>query len=91
LLLCRMGEQTGDELIGQFAEGQMDLRLQDREGSGIARQLLSPLCMLGSQVSVNEPKGLVRRGDGGSGLRVKAEAHAKSFRGEPYLLKYDTQ
>jgi len=84
--LCGMSEQAGDELVGELAEGQVDLRLQGSEGSRIACQLFGPECLLGSQVGVYQGKGLVRGGDGGSGLGVEAEAHGKSFRVKPYLL-----
>jgi hypothetical protein len=87
LLLCGMSEQAGDELVGQLAEGQVDLGLQGREGSGVARQLFGPERLLGSQVGMNAFKGLVRSGDGWSGLGVEAEAHGKSFRVKPYLLE----
>ena len=81
-----LSEQAGDELVGELAEGQVDLGLQGSEGSGIACQLFGPEGLLGSQVGVNEFQGLVGRGDSGSGLGVEAEAHGKSFRVKPYLL-----
>jgi hypothetical protein len=87
LLLGSVGEQAGDELVGQLIEGEVDLGLQDRQGSGIACQLFAPERLLGSQMGMNEFKGLVRRGHGRSGLRVKAEAHGKSFPVKPYLLE----
>ena len=52
-----VGEEAGDELVGQFAEGQVDLGLQGREGSGIACQLIGPECLLGGQVGMNDFKG----------------------------------
>ena len=75
LLLCGVGEQAGDELVGEFAEGQVDLRLQGREGSRITRQLFGPESLLGSQVGLNAFQGLVRSGDGWSRLGVQTEAH----------------
>jgi hypothetical protein len=86
-LLGGVGEQAGDELVGQLVEGQVDLGLQGREGSGIACQLFGPERLLSSQVGMNEFQGLVRRGDGGSGLGVEAEAHGNSFRVKPFLLE----
>ena len=87
LLLGGMGEQAGDELVGELAEGPVDLGLQGREGSGIARQLIGPKRLLGSQVGLNALQGLIRRGDGRSGWGVEAEAYGKSFRVKPYLLE----
>jgi len=84
--LCGMSEQTGDELVSKFAESQVDLGLQGSKGRRIACQLFSPEGLLGRQVSVDRGQGLVRSGDGGSGLGIEAEAHGKSFRGKPYLL-----
>jgi hypothetical protein len=87
LLLRGVGQQTGDELVGQLIESEVDLGLQGRQGSGIVCQLFAPERLLGSQVRMNEFKGLVRRRDGWSGLRVEAEAHGKSFPVKRYLLE----
>jgi hypothetical protein len=87
LLLCGMSEQAGDELVGQLAEGQMDLGLQGREGSGIACQLFGPECLLGRQVGVNPFQGLSGSRDSRASLGVDADAHEKSFQVKPYLLE----
>ena len=84
--MCGVSEQAGDELVGKFAEGQVDLGFQGSEGGRIACQLFGPEGLLGSQVGMNQGQGLVRSGDGGPGLGAKAEAHGKSFRVELYLL-----
>jgi hypothetical protein len=86
LLECGMSKQTGDELVSEFAESQMDLGLQGSEGSRIACQLFGPEGLLVRQMGLNQGEGLVRRRDGGSGWGVEVEAHGKSFRVKLYLL-----
>jgi hypothetical protein len=86
-LSSSVGEQAGDELVGQFAESQVDLGFQSREGGGIACQLLGPKGLLGSQVGMNEFEGLGRRWDRGTRLGVEADTHGKSFQVKPYLLE----
>lgn len=85
-LLGSVGEQAGDELVGELAEGQVDLGFQGCEGSGVTCQLFGPERLLGSQVGVNALQSLSGRRDRGASLGVDAEAHGKSFRVKPDLL-----
>ena len=42
LLRSGVGEEAGDELVGELAEGEMDLRFEAGEGRGVTRQLFGP-------------------------------------------------
>ncbi len=86
LLLGSVGQQAGDQLVGELAKSQVDLVLQNREGSGIARQLFGPKRLLGGQVGMNAFQGLVRSGNGWSGLRVKMDTHGSPFGSSLTLL-----
>jgi hypothetical protein len=86
LLRSGVGEEAGDELVGELAEGEVDLGLEEGEGRGVARQLLGPAGLLVGELSVDLLQGLGGGWDIGAGLRVAAEAHGKSFRVDPELL-----
>ena len=59
LLLSRMGEEAGDELISELVEGEVNLRLEVGEGSGVASKLLGPELLLSSEVDADLLNGLV--------------------------------
>src|SRR3954447_4601535 len=80
-----MGEQAGDELVREFAEGPVDLRLQDSERRGVARQLFGPEGVLGGEVGADLLDGLVRGGDFGALLGIESNTHGWSFRGTSLL------
>ncbi len=65
LLLSSMGQEAGDELIGELAEGLVDLGFQQGESSGIACQLLGPELLLGGEVGADLLDGLVGEGTSG--------------------------
>ena len=75
-----MGEEAGDELIGEFAEGEVDLRLQGGEGSRVPRELLGPELLLGGEVGSDLLDGLVRRRDVGPLPGVESNTHGWSSR-----------
>src|SRR5262249_18262152 len=74
-------EQAGDELIGELAEGEVNLGLQQGEGRGVASELLGPGLLLGSEVGADLLEGRVGGGDVGPLWGVKANAHGLSFGG----------
>lgn len=86
LLLRGVSEQAGDKLVGKVAKGLMNERLQDSESGGIACELLGPDGLLGSKMSMNLLKSLVRRGNLGTSLGVESAAHALSFLGKSHHL-----
>jgi hypothetical protein len=67
-------------LIGELAEGEVDLGLQGGEGGGVAGELLGPELVLGGEVGADLLKGLVRRRDLGALLGVEPNTHGGSFR-----------
>jgi hypothetical protein len=81
-----VGQEAGDELIGELAEGEVDLGLQGSEGGGVARELLGPELLLSGKVIPDLLKGLVRRRDRGALLGVEPNTHGKSFRRGMSLL-----
>ena len=89
-LLGRVGEQAGDELVGELSKGEVDLGLQLREGSRVAVQLLGPGLLLSGELLLDLFESLSRGGDVGSALRVAVEAHGKSFRVKALLLRYNS-
>jgi hypothetical protein len=83
LLRSGVGEEAGDELVGESAEGEVDLGLKAGEGRGVTRQLFGPEALLVGELRVDLLQGLGGGGNSGPGLRVEAEAHGKSFRVNP--------
>jgi hypothetical protein len=82
-----VGQEAGDELVGELAEGAVDLRLQGREGGGVPRELLGPKLLLGREVGADLLQGLVRRRNHGALLGVEPNTHGGSFhRGTSLLL-----
>jgi hypothetical protein len=79
-------EEAGDELIGELAEGEVDLGLQQGEGRGVAHELLGPGLLLGSEVGADLLDGLVGGGDFGSLRGIKVNAHGWSFRSTSRFL-----
>jgi hypothetical protein len=86
LLPGDVGEEAGDELIGELAEGAVALGLQGGEGGGVAGELLGPERLLGGEVGADVLDGLVRRWDLGSLLGVESHTHGWSFRCGTSLL-----
>ena len=89
-LLGGVGEQTGDELVSEVPEGEVDLGLQLCEGGRVAVQLLGPGLLLSGELLLDLFEGLSRGGEVGPALRVAAEAHGKSFCVKVLLLRYDS-
>jgi hypothetical protein len=87
LLLRGVGEQTGGQPVSESSEEEVDLRFQLGEGGRIAGQLLGPGLFLGRELLLDLGKGLTGVGNVGAGVRIKAEAHGKSFRVKPLLLR----
>lgn len=81
-----VGEEAGDELIGELAEGAVDLGLQQGEGSGVAHELLGPGLLVRGEVGADLLDGLVGGGDVGPLRGVKANAHGLSFGGTSRFL-----
>jgi len=86
LLLGRMSQEAGDELIGELAEGLVNLRLQQGKGSGVMCQLLAPELLLGGEVSTDLLDGLVGGRDGGSLRGLQSNTHNWSFHNTSLLL-----
>jgi hypothetical protein len=87
LLAGSVGEEAGDELIGELAKGAMDLRFEGGEGDGVAGELLGPELLLGGEVGADVLDGLVGRRDVGSLMGVESNTHGWSFcRGISLLL-----
>ncbi len=81
LLVGRVGEKGGDELIGELAEGEVDLGFELSEGGRVASELIGPEKVLGGEVRADEFESLVRGGNFGTLLGVEANTHGWSFRG----------
>jgi hypothetical protein len=81
-----VGQEAGDELIGEPAEGEVDLGLQGGEGGGVPGELLGPESLLGSKVGADLLQGLVRRRTLGALLGVEPNTHGGSFRRGTSLL-----
>lgn len=75
-----MGQKASDELIGELAEGLVDLGLQQGEGSGVACQLLGPELLLGGEVGADLLDGLVGGGGVGTLRGLESNTHGWSFR-----------
>jgi hypothetical protein len=73
-----MSEEASDELIGEFAKGEVDLRFKKGKGGRVAAELLSPERLLGGEVSADLFDRLVGRGDLRSFLGIESNAHAWS-------------
>jgi hypothetical protein len=81
-----VGQEAGDELSSELAEGQVNLGLHEGQSGGVARQLLGPELLLGSKMGVDLLQGLVRRRDRGSLRGVESNTHGNSFPGGTSLL-----
>lgn len=53
LLGSGVGEKAGDELVGEVAEGEVDLGFEESEGRRVTRQLLGPAGLLVDELSVD--------------------------------------
>ena len=89
LLLGGVGEQAGDEAVGELSEGLVDVGLELAKGGGVAGELFGPEGLLGLELGVDLLEGLVRGGHVRSRLGVGADAHGKSFRVKLLLLGYN--
>jgi hypothetical protein len=89
LLRSGVGKEAGDEVVGEVAEGEVDLGLKQGEGSGVTRQLFGPKGLLVGEAGMDLFQSLGRGGDSGAGLRVEAEVHEKSFLSSRHLLSSD--
>lgn len=67
LLPGGVGQETGDELVGELAEGLVDLRLQPSEGSRVTGELFGPEGLLVGEAGMDLLQRLGRGGDIGSG------------------------
>lgn len=85
-LLRGVSEQTGNELVGQLSESQVNLGFQFGEGGGVAGKLLGPGLLLGGEVLLDLGEGLNGVRDSGAGFGIKTQAQGKSFRGRLLLL-----
>lgn len=74
-----MGEEAGDELVGELAESLVNEWLQGCEGSRVAGELVGPEGLLGSKVGMDLLKSLVGGGDVRPALGVESDAHGKAF------------
>ena len=90
LLHSGVGEEAGDELVGELAEGEVDLGLEAGEGRGVTRQLFGPARLLVGEAGMDLLQRLGRGRHIGSGLRFEAEVHEKSFQSSRDLLSSDT-
>jgi hypothetical protein len=77
LLLGGLGEQAGDEAVGELSEGLVNLGLKEGEGGGVAVQLFGPGLLVGGELLLD-----LLQGEGGCrdvrpGLGVEAEAHGE--------------
>jgi hypothetical protein len=70
-----VGEQGGDELIGKFAEGEVNLGFEEGEGGGVASELVGPEKLVRGELRADEIEGLVWGGDFGALLGVESNTH----------------
>jgi hypothetical protein len=70
-----VGEEAGDELIGELVEGEVNLRLKEGEGGGVGGELLGPELLLRGEVGADLLDRLVGGGDFGSLLGVESNTH----------------
>lgn len=68
MLRSGVGEEAGDELVGELAEGEVDLRLEASEGRGVTRELFGPAGLLVGEVGLDLLQRLGRGRHIGSGL-----------------------
>jgi hypothetical protein len=90
LLLGGVGEQAGDEAVGELSEGLVDVGLELAEGGRVTSKLFRPQGLLGLELAVDLLEGLVRRGQVRARLGVGADAHGKSFRVKLLLPAYNS-
>jgi hypothetical protein len=87
LLLGGMSEETGDEAISHLLKGLVNQRFQLRESGGVASELVGPALLLGEELFVDVLKGRGRGRDISAGVRIEANLHGPSFRGEDRGLR----
>jgi hypothetical protein len=69
------GEETGDELVGELAEAEMNLLLQSGKAGGLLGELFSPELLLLLKLRVNFLESLPSRRNGLARLETKTEDH----------------
>jgi hypothetical protein len=82
LLLGGVCEETGDEAIGHLLKGLVNQRFQLRESGGVTSELVGPALLLGEELFVDVLKGRWRGRDIRAGVRIEANLHGLSLRGE---------
>ena len=87
LLLGDVGEEAGDKAIGHLLKGLVNLRFELGEGSGVTGELVGPALLLGEELFVDVLQGQGWGRDLHAGVRIEANLHGRSLRGEDGNLR----
>jgi hypothetical protein len=82
LLLGGLCQEAGDESVGHLLESLVNLRFQLGEGCGVTGELVGPALLLGEELVVDVLEGQGWGRDLRAGVRIEANLHGPSLRGE---------